>query len=280
MKGISAIILIGAVVLSIQRVAVWQDDYVLWRDSLERNPSDRRALGWVAQTCVENGRWEEGLRVLQRAISLYPDDYYLNYLQGKAYAGKEDIEGAQAAFTRALGLFPGYEASLTEEKVRSDNMWPFVKGMVDNAGPSEIFSTLGLLYESKGMLREAEASFRKAEAGGPDYARGANNLGNFLSRRGRYPEAVAEYRKSIVFDPVRASTYSNLGAALFSMGKIREARFALEKALALNPEMVDANVNMGVLLLSRGLDQEARAYLARARRLGARIPTLDVPVRP
>ncbi len=214
--------------LALGRNAVWADDYTLWRDSSERTSDSLRKYRALGLACVLTGRWEEGVRVLRRAVDAYPLDYVVHYLLGRAYEGQGDLQGAWRAFTASLKVLPGF-GTLTADAVARfsgrgafDGAEPFTRNYV-SIGPSEVYSHLGILSERAGRDADAEAFFRKAEAEGPNHAQGALNLGTFLARQGRVAEALSAYRRALIFNPALSPAHEGIASVMRGMGRDPEA---------------------------------------------------------
>jgi Flp pilus assembly protein TadD/cell division septation protein DedD len=69
-------------------------------------PDDPRVLGEYGKTLAAQGRTDDALAFLERAIQLTPMDWSLYSAQGVAYDQKGSYSAAQAAYSRALSLKP------------------------------------------------------------------------------------------------------------------------------------------------------------------------------
>lgn len=128
-------------------------------------PDDPRVLGEYGKTLVAQGRSDDALAFLERAIELQTGDWTLYSAQGVAYDQKSDFRAAQTAYARALALKPG-------EPV--------------------VLSNKALSHIQSGDLDEAERLLRAAAASGGDSPRIASNLALVQSLRNtRRPAAPA-----------------------------------------------------------------------------------------
>ena len=112
-------------------------------------PDDARVLGEYGKTLVAQGRSDDALAFLERAIELQATDWSLFSAQGVAYDQKGKYVLAQAAYARALGLKPGEPTVLSND---------------------------ALSHIQSGDLDEAERLLREAAQAGGDYPRIASNL--------------------------------------------------------------------------------------------------------
>ena len=78
-------------------------------------PDDARVLGEYGKTLLAQGRSDDALAFLARAIELKGGDWSLFSAQGIAYDQKGEYQAAQAAYGRALALRPGDPTVLSND---------------------------------------------------------------------------------------------------------------------------------------------------------------------
>jgi Flp pilus assembly protein TadD len=78
-------------------------------------PDDARVVGEYGKTLAAQGRSEDALAFLERAIQLEPGDWTLFSAQGIAYDQKGSYRAAQASYAKALSLKPGEPAVLNND---------------------------------------------------------------------------------------------------------------------------------------------------------------------
>ncbi|MFQ5777079.1 MAG: tetratricopeptide repeat protein [Terriglobia bacterium] len=143
---------------------------------------------------------------------------------------KGRVDGALAAFERALALKPDFPAA---------------------------FHNLGLALAAKGQHAAALDAYREALHLDPDFRAALNSLGLALAARGQLNEAIASYRKALqpppelssaadgqnrtagperlTFDVSRAEVHYNLGLALQWAGRMEESAQEFAEAERLDP---------------------------------------------
>jgi tetratricopeptide (TPR) repeat protein len=190
---------------------------------------------------IEKGRINAGLRGLERAAALAPDDGPLNhflgvqlYRKGKTAPARDYFERALAADPESgplrllLGLACGDEGEAERARV-------LLKESVRLFGSTyAAHYALGRLAASESDWKVALNEFRLAQAArpGPEshYLVG---LANF--RLGRARVALRESKKAVGLDANYGAALYLLGIVRLSLGEREEARSAFESAAAAEP---------------------------------------------
>src|SRR5262249_4063650 len=123
---------------------------------------------------------------------------------GNALYAKRDLDGAMAAYKKAIALDP--KSALAHYN-------------------------FGTALYTKGDLAGATAAFNKAIALDPKDALAHYNLGTALYAKQDLAGAIAAFKQAIALDPKLAQAHIGLGQALLSKGRFAEARTATRKAL-------------------------------------------------
>jgi Flp pilus assembly protein TadD len=123
-------------------------------------PDDARVVGEYGKTLAAQGRSDDALAFLERAIQLEPGDWTLFSAQGIAYDQKGSYQAAQASYTRALALKPGEPAVLNND---------------------------ALSHVQSGDLDGAEKLLREASPFAADFPRIAENLAFVQSLKSARP---------------------------------------------------------------------------------------------
>jgi Flp pilus assembly protein TadD len=119
-------------------------------------PDNAVVLGEYGKNLAAQGRSDDALAFLERAIELQPADWTLHSAQGMAYDQKANYQAAQASYARALALKPGEPT---------------------------ILNNAALSYMQAGDLDSAEKLLRQAPQGSPVYPQIAQNLSLVQSLR-------------------------------------------------------------------------------------------------
>jgi Flp pilus assembly protein TadD len=159
------------------------------------------------------GRNEDARRLFETALLLAPDFAPAHGNLGLALRRSGDLEGAFAAYERALDLAPG--------------------------SPT-VLNNVAALYRSLGMEAEAVAALAAAKRKGST-AFMLLVRGDLERREGRTDRAIRLYRRAARVDPELAEPWIAIARAETARGEDAAARKALRKALRIAPDSVEAH---------------------------------------
>jgi tetratricopeptide (TPR) repeat protein len=185
---------------------------------------------------------DRAARVLRRAVSNHPDDFWAHFI-----------------LSSDLGVVAGplgHTYLRPEESVRH-----LTAAIAIRPGSSPAHDNLGSALRNQGKLEEAVSEFRHALRLSPESSMGHFDLGNALQDQGKLEEAVSEFRQALRLDPDHMPVHNNLGAALRLQGHLDEAVSEFRQALRINPESSEAHNNLGLALWDQGhLDEAVSEY--------------------
>jgi tetratricopeptide (TPR) repeat protein len=214
-----------------------EEAIALLEKALEINPDDAGAHAGLVSALASQGRIGEATAHFRRAVELDPTDYDAYINMGIALGDQGDIEGAMAQFRKALDINP------------------------ENPVP---YHNLGTALASQGRLDEAVARFRKAVDIDPDYEAAHVSLGIALAGQGQIEGAMAQFRKALEINPRNAVAYNNLGIGLASQGRVGEAIDCFRNAVNNDPGYAVARINLARMLGGQGRIEEAIAQMRSA----------------
>ena len=210
---------------------------LIYRQILAAEPDHTEALHLLGVIAQQEGRPEEAIAHIERAIGLKDNQASYHNNLGEAYRAVRNIPAAIACYQRALQLGP------------------------DSAEPH---NNLGNALQEQGRLAEAIACYQRALQLRPDYVEAHNNLGNVWERQGRPDEAVACYQRALQRKPDFAEALNNLGNALRHQGQIAESIDCYQRAVQLKPDYAMAHNNLGSSWKELGDLERALACYRRA----------------
>jgi tetratricopeptide (TPR) repeat protein len=217
---------------------------------------------------VREGRLDEALTALEKALLINPDAFEARTNLGIVYSKKGLIEEAIGEYQKALKINPDYGPAHTNlgniygSTGRPDEaMAEFQKAIASNPDNAEAHYNLGIIYRSKGMFSEAIDEYKKTLAVNPTIAEAHYNLGTVYARTGKIDEAVKAYRLALELKP-RSELFSTaLANTYLQKGEFEQAISQYEHALTLNPRHDKAHHNLGVAYMrTERLDEAISAY--------------------
>jgi tetratricopeptide (TPR) repeat protein len=251
-----------------------------------RWPGNPQLLEAALELDLQDGRADESIERIERAVSASPEDVRLVSLQGFAYETVGRIDDAESRYRSAIELDPSYLPAyqrLVQHLARGGRVPEMIESLEEalaarpDAAP--LYFLLGNLYELVGDPDRALQRYEEAVRLGPSFAPAKNNLANLLAERGedldRALDLAREAKELLPDSPVVADT---LGWVLYQKGlasaavsylreKSDETRATIEAALKdLAARSTDAGSEGGTPNPEPPWAQSMREMLARLER--------------
>jgi tetratricopeptide (TPR) repeat protein len=264
----------GLGALTFAQTALYQNNLVLFRSVLDRNPGSILAHNTLGNEFELAGQFGAAETEYRAALALSPDDADAHNNLGSVWSKMPGRRGdAIAQLEEALRLRPGdglahynLANAWAEEPGRGDDAAAQYREALrlepDNALAHYNLGNLEL--KLPGRQNEAIAQYRETLRLRPDLAEAHNNLGNALSGMpDRANEAAAEYQAALRLKPDYAEAHYNLGNIWMNVpGRMADAAAEFETALRLRPDNGAIHFNLAIALLNLpGRTSEAAAHL-------------------
>lgn len=230
---LSAIVLMGYSIKTIDRNAVWKDNATLFLTDVKTSVNSAKlqnAAGGesirLSQEAVDDVRREmlldEAIEHLERAIEIHPTYKNAFLLLGNAHYYKKDFKTSIERYQQALSLDPNY-------KDAKKNIGLAYRDAGRNAGENLGDLNAAIQYLSNALRYLPE-----------DYE--ANRLmGVAMGISGNSSEAIRYFEKATQLLPDNADAWYNLGTAYSAAGNSVEAQRAFDKAVQLDPDVMQKN---------------------------------------
>lgn len=199
---------------------------------------DKFSLNLRAQIAANEGRLDDALADVQRAMALDPTFPAAFANAANVYRLRKDIAKATEAASRAIALGPSL---------------PY--------GYGELGRVLRDLKEPD----QALAQFNLAIAKSRQYAPGYNQAGLTLLDLGRDTEALGMFARGVAASPEHAHLRWNYGRTLTRVGRGGEAVVQLEKAVALDRDNAEFLMSLADAYAEQKRTKDAAPLLARLR---------------
>jgi tetratricopeptide (TPR) repeat protein len=181
-----------------------------YRKSIELNGQVYEVREQLIRLELGDNEVDAALKDGENALSLFPNQAWLNYLVGVVWLQKKD-------FKKALE----YVKNASELETQDKDLL------------SQCYSSMGDCYHSLNEFQKSDASYEKALGYSPDNAYTLNNYAYYLSVRGLSLDKAAEMSKrSNELQPNTASFEDTYAWILFKQKKYADARVWIEKALS------------------------------------------------
>ena len=212
---------------------------------LRIDPKNPEALYYVAMVACQEGQFQQGIELAQRALQVGEPQARVHNLIGKAQERLGALTEAAKAYDAAIALDPDF---------------------------AEAHGNRAALVAQAGFPEEALISFNRALALDPTAAPDWLNRGALLQEMGRHAEALESYDKALVLSPKEPHFLLNRANALVMLGRLEEADSVYEQVIMLAPKMHLAYLQKGLAAKYRGRFDEARKLIENARKLAPNEP--------
>jgi len=236
-----------------------QEAEAIYRELIEAGKSNHIVYGNLAAICGMQGRFDELLELLKKALQLKPNYPDAHNNLGIALKEQGDLTAAIASYNTALQLKPNYPDAhnnlgnaLKEQGDLTAAIASYNTALQLKPNFPEAHNNLGNALQEQGDLTAAIASYNTALQLKPNYPDAHNNLGNALKEQGDLTAAIASYNTALQLKPNFPDAYNNLGIALKEQGDLDAAIASYNTALQLKPNYPDAHNNLGNALQEQG----------------------------
>ena len=220
-------------------------------------------LGLVRE---EQGRFEESIANLQKALTLKPRLRGANLFLGIANYRLNHFVPALAAVTKETLAYP---------KDASAWMW---QGVIDLAmdKPEEAATALDkaaslapdnvdiLYHRGQAHLLVSKNSYGRMFKADPNSWRVHQVIAQANVEAERPLDAIAEYETAVKLAPTQPGLHEELGSAYRNAGKSAEAEASFQRELEIDPYNVLARYKLGVLAIERGDGARAKELIEAA----------------
>ncbi|HRI86286.1 MAG TPA: tetratricopeptide repeat protein [Ignavibacteria bacterium] len=167
----------------------------------------------------QEGLSEEAISVLDKGLSVYPEDFRMNFIKGLVLQGSGNEKDAVKYYETAL---------------------------ISNPGDINTLSSLALIYDNQKQYEKSTETYEKALKIDPYNALILNNYAYNLSERDTDLEKALKMAKiAVEKEPDNASYLDTIGWIYFKMKKYKLAEEFIGKSLQINPNSAVVLEHMG-----------------------------------
>ena len=229
--------------------------------AMQVEPQNASAWAEVGKALQGQGRFEDAAGFFDRALLLAPSDADIWVAKGKAMRALMEYGEARMCYGKALQLEP----------LRIE----FYEQLHEiNPEDAEVLKGKGVALSLRGRHDEAAGAFREALELAPGNAGLLTETGKGLSRAGKPDEALALFDRALQSNPACKGAHIARARTLSEAGKHEEALKSYSAAMGVDPVDPEALFGAAEVLLALGRHREALDTLDRAMELAPRDPEL------
>ncbi len=243
----------------------------LYRQILNHDPANPDALHLIGVLAWQQGRFDQSVLYVERAIQGNGTQATFHYSLGNAWHSLGNLDRAIQSYSAAVNLNEGhFDASLNLGNVlqkagRHAEAADIYRGILAvKPDYPEAWNNLGNAACNLGQPEESLTYYLQALQLRLQYPEALVNLGNALQQLGRNAEAVTRYQEALAMWPESHEVWNNLGNAQQNLELYDEAFASYEQGLLRNPLYAPLYSNLGNTLRRMGRYREARACIEKA----------------
>lgn len=192
----------------------------------------------------KNGRLDDAIKSLEKAITFKSDSPTLHYNLGIMYMDKEDNPKAIQSFQNTVSIIKSTGYSNVNLKLYPDAYM----GSLTN---------LGMLYTRVGLYEQAVEALNEAIRFRPDDVDANRNLAITYYTMNNMDKANEQMQKYLKLEPDNAEAHNNLGLIFYKKEQYEQAIDEFQKARKLSPNNQQYAYNEGLALMKAGKNEEA-----------------------
>ncbi len=231
----------------------YEEGIVTMKTILENHPEDIATMNSLAQLYLEANMENEAKELVERAISLDPENIVTIKLADDL---KITLKGDSEEYQDLLEIgLQKLENGEFEESLK------VYKGVLEKS-PDNVDALYGsgLAYQFLGNHDLAMDMFSKTITAVPTYIDAYNSMGLLLMQKQEFDKAIDMYQKILEIDPANVNCQLNIADALIESGNYEEGIQSLKLVLKNNPSEINALLRMGNLYLEASNYKEATSY--------------------
>jgi tetratricopeptide (TPR) repeat protein len=206
---------------------------------LQQEPNNDYALSLLARCLYDRKQYDEGIEVIQDAISFAPTESFYFYLHAFGYYQKNNSSLATDSLHKAIQLNP-YHAEyygllafvLLGDKKFNDALNKANEGLAIEAENITCLNARAMALNKLKKTDEAIATMKHALAQDPDSEFTHTTIGWNLLERGKHKDAAMHFREALRINPLMQNAQSGLKEALKS--KIPPYKWLLQYSFWVN----------------------------------------------
>lgn len=242
-----------------------------YRAVLARAPNEAGIHHLLGVVCSQQGRKDEAVQHIARAISLQPAAAEFHSNLAMVYLEQRRFDQAAAAAQSALALRTDYVVAMNilANALRdlgrlSDSIDWFERSLATKSDQPEVLSALVDVLRLAGRNDQAEARMRELMTVHSATHDALVRNGEALLNENRLEEATGAFRAMMQQFPQSWVGFNGLALTLFRLGRFNEALPLFQKSIELAPDNPGPFNNLGHAYMTEGHLEQAIEFLKKA----------------
>ena len=210
---------------------------VTWQKAIAADPANPDRYLDCTRLLIDLDRYKEATEIVQRGISLVPDDYPLTIRLGAIEMMTGNHAQARESYRKAIAEHPalalGYVA-VAQSYMKEGNDGEALKVLTDARGvvPRDfaLEYVFGLVSFQLGQQKQAMEALKSAEELQPAVVEPHYQLGLLYMKLQQWKEAQQEFEQVLKLDPGNAPTYYQLSRTYQRLGESDKAQQMAKQA--------------------------------------------------
>ncbi len=270
-------------VLTFSRNSVWKDSVTLWSDTLNKAPSNIRAMTGLANAYLKLSDFNKAESFFRQAVQLSNAQNRLSFLndsvyslgmlylfQGKIDDAKKLIDLFHERFeSYRINILIGHYKSLKNELDDAITEYKKIINKAKGRDKTIVLTLLGDAYRKQGLLDKSIEYYSKAISKDPSFSSAYYGLALSLINKRDINQAYSYLQKTLYLDPDNVLALSEMADLMLIMKSNPENAFLYaQKAVSKSPPFYQPYLTMGNVLIVLDRDIEADNYYKKALEFG------------